>query len=97
MTISREDVLHVARLARLKLEEAEIPRLIADLGKILDYVELLGELDTAEIPPTTHLTVSEAPLREDRVREDLTTAEVLREAPRRSGDGYAVPAFVDEG
>jgi aspartyl-tRNA(Asn)/glutamyl-tRNA(Gln) amidotransferase subunit C len=95
--ITRKDVLHVATLSRLRLEEAEIERLITDLGKILGYVELLAELDTANVPPTSHVAVASAPLREDRAAARVDREEVLAEAPRRAGDGFAVPGFVDEG
>jgi aspartyl-tRNA(Asn)/glutamyl-tRNA(Gln) amidotransferase subunit C len=97
MAISRSDVLHVAKLAKLRLEDAEIEPIMADLGKILGYVELLNELDTSGVPPMSHVTVTQSPLRDDRVHPVVTTDEVLAEAPRRSGDGFAVPAFVDEG
>ena len=97
MAISRQDVLHVAKLAKLRLEDAEIEPIMADLGKILGYVELLNELDTSGVPPMSHVTVTQSPLRDDRVHPVVTTDEVLAEAPRRSGDGFAVPAFVDEG
>jgi aspartyl-tRNA(Asn)/glutamyl-tRNA(Gln) amidotransferase subunit C len=97
MAISRSDVLHVARLAKLRLEDAEIEPIMADLGKILEYVELLNELDTSGIPPMSHVTVTQSPLRGDEVHPVVPTEEALAEAPRRSGDGFAVPAFVDEG
>ncbi len=97
MSISREDVLHVARLACLDLGEHEIDKMRQDLGQILGYVELLGELDTSNIPPTAHVAVRSAPLRDDEVRVTLGTEAALGEAPRASGDSFAVPGFVDEG
>ena len=64
----------------------------------LDSIEqMIKELDTSEVAPTAHVAVAAAPLREDEVRAVLATQETLSEAPRRSGDGFAVPAFVDEG
>jgi aspartyl-tRNA(Asn)/glutamyl-tRNA(Gln) amidotransferase subunit C len=97
MPISRHDVLHVARLACLELEEHEVEKMSQDLGQILGYVELLGELDTSGIPPTAHVAVPRAPLREDEVEATLDTETALAEAPRRSADSFAVPGFVDEG
>ncbi len=97
MAITRKDVLHIAKLAKLKLEDAEVESLIADLGKILEYVELLNEIDTSNVPAMSHVTVTRSPLREDVVKPVLSTTDALAEAPRRSGDGFAVPAFVDEG
>jgi aspartyl-tRNA(Asn)/glutamyl-tRNA(Gln) amidotransferase subunit C len=96
MAITRQDVLHVAKLARLRLEPEEVDRLIVDLDKILGYVELLSELDTNDVPPTAHVAVASAPLRPDGVVRLLESEEVLREAPRRAGPGFAVPAFVEE-
>jgi aspartyl-tRNA(Asn)/glutamyl-tRNA(Gln) amidotransferase subunit C len=97
MAITRQEVLHIARLARLRLDESEVDDLIRDLGNVLEYVERLGALDTAGIPPMSHVTVTEAPLRDDRQRVELDREAVLAEAPRRAGDGFAVPSFVDEG
>jgi aspartyl-tRNA(Asn)/glutamyl-tRNA(Gln) amidotransferase subunit C len=97
MPISRHDVLHVARLACLELGEHEVEKMRQDLGQILGHVELLSELDTDAIPPTAHVAVRSAPLREDEVRVTLGTEAALAEAPRQSGDCFAVPRFVDEG
>ena len=96
MSISREDVIHVAKLAKLRLQEPEIERMMADLGKILAYVELLEELDTDDVPPTAHVAVSRAPLRQDEANEVLSTEDTLREAPRQAEDAFAVPGFMDE-
>jgi aspartyl-tRNA(Asn)/glutamyl-tRNA(Gln) amidotransferase subunit C len=95
--ITRDDVLHVARLARLELAEPEVERMIRDLGKILEYVHQLNQLDTSAVPPTTHVAVETAPFRADEVVPGLGSESALNQAPRRSGDGFAVPAFVDEG
>jgi aspartyl-tRNA(Asn)/glutamyl-tRNA(Gln) amidotransferase subunit C len=97
MPITREDVLHVSKLARLCLQEHEIDAMIHDLGRIVAYVELLAELDTGAVEPTAQVAVDRAPLREDVVRPSLDTETSLREAPRRIDDGFAVPTFVDEG
>jgi aspartyl-tRNA(Asn)/glutamyl-tRNA(Gln) amidotransferase subunit C len=97
MTITRADVLHVAGLAKLKLADDEVELMRHDLDQILDYVQLLAELNTSDVAPTAHVAVAAAPLREDEARAVLATEETLSEAPRRSGDGFAVPAFVDEG
>jgi aspartyl-tRNA(Asn)/glutamyl-tRNA(Gln) amidotransferase subunit C len=96
MSISRRDVLHVAKLAKLQLDESEVESMQQDLEKILAYVAQLSELDTAEVPPTAHVAVEHTPLRDDATRPVLSTEDTLAEAPRRSGDGFAVPAFVDE-
>lgn len=97
MAITREDVLHVAKLSRLELAEHEIERMTVDLEKILGYMAQLNELDTAAVPPTTQVAVQAAPLREDRIERCLENEEALAEAPRQAGGAFAVPAFVDEG
>src|SRR5436190_24394828 len=96
MAITRETVLHVAKLARLELGDSEIDRMQKDLGNILEYVNSLAELDTASIEETTQVAVHGAPLRADVVQPSLDNAVALREAPRTAGGGFAVPAFVDE-
>jgi aspartyl-tRNA(Asn)/glutamyl-tRNA(Gln) amidotransferase subunit C len=96
MAITRETVLHVAKLARLELGDSEIDRMQKDLGNILEYVNSLAELDTAAIEETTQVAVLGAPLRADVVEASLPNDVALREAPRTAGGGFAVPAFVDE-
>ncbi len=96
MAITRDDVLHVAKLARLELEEPEIQLMIADLGKILAYVGELAELDTSDVPPTAQIAVDRAPLRPDERRAGLPHEVALAGAPRVVDGAFAVPAFVDE-
>jgi len=96
MTITRETVLHIAKLARLELGGDEVDRMQQDLGKILDYVQLLSELDTENVAPTAQVAVESAPFREDAPEQSLPNDAALGEAPRRAGPAFAVPAFVDE-
>ncbi len=96
MTISREEVLKLASLARLEVDEASVERLTGDLGKFLDYVKLLDELDTSNVPPTAQVTVDHAPLRADEVRKGLSKEAALAQAPRADQVGFLVPGFVDE-
>ena len=96
MAITRETVLHVAKLARLELEDSEIDRMQKDLGNILEYVNSLAELDTDAVAETTQVAVLGTPLRPDVTEPGLSNEIALREAPRCAGGGFAVPAFVDE-
>ena len=96
MAITRDNVLHVAKLARLELTETEIDRMQRDLNGILDYVNQLSELDTTNVPPTTQVAVVAAPFRKDEPIASLPHDLALSQAPRCSSDGFAVPAFVDE-
>ena len=95
MAITRETVLHVAKLARLELADSEIDRMQKDLGNILEYVNSLADLDTSAVAETTQVAVLGA-LRADVVVPSLSNEVALREAPRSAGGGFAVPAFVDE-
>ena len=96
MAITRDTVLSVARLARLELAADEVEVMQESLGKILGYVEQLGELSTDGVPETAHVAAERAPLRDDRLVPSLDTDTATAEAPRRAGGGFAVPAFVDE-
>jgi aspartyl-tRNA(Asn)/glutamyl-tRNA(Gln) amidotransferase subunit C len=96
LAITRDTVLSVARLARLELAADEVEVMQESLGKILGYVEQLGELSTDGVPETAHVAAERAPLRDDRLVPSLDTETATAEAPRRAGGGFAVPAFVDE-
>ena len=96
MAITRENVLHVAKLARLELSDQEIDRMQRDLDGILEYVNQLSELDTSDVPATTQVAVVAAPFRSDTPQQSLPHELALGQAPRSSSEGFAVPAFVDE-
>ena len=91
MAITREDVLHVARLARLELSEEELERLGGQLAAILEAVGKVSELDLAAVEPTSHPLDLVNVLAEDEPRPSLPVEEALAGAPRREGDFFAVP------
>jgi aspartyl-tRNA(Asn)/glutamyl-tRNA(Gln) amidotransferase subunit C len=98
MAISEDQVRRVATLARLRLGDDEVERLAADLGRILDYVDKLSELDTSTVEPTSHVVAVEAPFRADTVeRTDGETCaeEAVANAPRRDGHFFAVPPIIE--
>ena len=95
--IDETRVRSLARLARLELPDDEIHTLTADLGKILGHVKQLEEVDVAGVEPTAHVSFDTPHLRSDTPHTSLPVEAALREAPRVSMDGFAVPAFVDEG
>lgn len=97
MAITRQDVMHVAKLARLDLDDREIDRMVKDLGRILEYVAELGTVDTNDVPPTDYLAVEQAPMREDRILPGVDREIALSQAARQEDGGFRVPAFVDEG
>ena len=96
-SIDRAEVLALARLAHLDLTPDEIERFHGDLGTILAYVRQLEELDVSAVPPTAHVQIARIPLRADEELPSLPREAALREAPKVLDDGFAVPAFVDEG
>jgi aspartyl-tRNA(Asn)/glutamyl-tRNA(Gln) amidotransferase subunit C len=82
---------HVARLARLRLTEAELDRVQAELSAILTYIEQIQELDLEGVPPTTHAIPMENVVREDEPTPSISPELALREAPEVHGGGFAVP------
>jgi aspartyl-tRNA(Asn)/glutamyl-tRNA(Gln) amidotransferase subunit C len=90
--LSREEVLHVARLARLELSEEEVERFSGELSKVLDYVEKISELDLADVPPTSHVVNVENALRADEPRPSLPRDVALASAPDAALGGFRVPS-----
>jgi aspartyl-tRNA(Asn)/glutamyl-tRNA(Gln) amidotransferase subunit C len=91
MAITREEVLHVARLARLELTDAEVERFGEQLSAILDAVSKVRELDLSDVPPTSHpLQIANA-WDDDVPHVCLTLDEVFANAPDREGDLFRVP------
>jgi aspartyl-tRNA(Asn)/glutamyl-tRNA(Gln) amidotransferase subunit C len=91
MAITREEVLHVARLARLELTDAEVTRFQEQLSAILDAVSKVAELDLSDVPPTSHpLEIANA-WGEDEPHDCLTLDEVFANAPDRDEDFFRSP------
>ena len=91
MAISDDDVLHVARLARLRLDEQEVGRMREQLSTILGHVQELSKLDLAGVEPTAHALDVANSVRPDRSRPAWPRDEVLREAPDPADGGFRVP------
>jgi aspartyl-tRNA(Asn)/glutamyl-tRNA(Gln) amidotransferase subunit C len=90
--IGRDEVLHVARLARLALSEEEIEPMARELSAVLDHVATIAELDLDDVPPTTHVVELTGGLREDRPRPSLPREVALSQAPDASDEGFLVPS-----
>lgn len=90
--IDREQVLHVARLARLRLTDEEIERMTGELSSILDHIEKIGELDLHDVAATSHVLELENVLRADEPRPSLPRERALAEAPDTDGEGFKVPS-----
>ncbi|HKP88842.1 MAG TPA: Asp-tRNA(Asn)/Glu-tRNA(Gln) amidotransferase subunit GatC [Thermoleophilaceae bacterium] len=90
--IDRDQVLHVARLARLRLDDAEVERMAGELSGILDHIEKIGELDLDDVEPTSHVIQVENVLREDEPRPSLPRERALEQAPDSVAGGFGVPS-----
>jgi aspartyl-tRNA(Asn)/glutamyl-tRNA(Gln) amidotransferase subunit C len=90
--IDREQVLHVARLARLRLTDEEIESMTGELSTILDHIEKIGELDLDGVEPTSHVVELENVLRPDESRPSLPREVALSQAPDTDGIGFRVPS-----
>ena len=90
--IDRAEVLHVARLARLRLTDAEVDRMSRELSTVLDHIEKIGELDLAEVQPTSHVVGLENVLREDSPAPSLSPERALDGAPDAGEGGFRVPS-----
>ncbi|HEX2275933.1 MAG TPA: Asp-tRNA(Asn)/Glu-tRNA(Gln) amidotransferase subunit GatC [Candidatus Tectomicrobia bacterium] len=94
--ITREDVEHVAELARLELTAAEKGQFIAQLNSILTYIEKLSELNTAGVEPTSHVLPMSNVFRDDEVRPSLDRDQALQNAPQQSHFFFKVPRIIEE-
>jgi aspartyl-tRNA(Asn)/glutamyl-tRNA(Gln) amidotransferase subunit C len=90
--IDREQVLHVARLARLELTEDEVARMSNELSDVLGNIEKIGELDLDGVPPTTHVVEVSNALRPDVVEPSLPRDVALACAPAVADGGFLVPS-----
>jgi len=90
--IDREQVLHVARLARLRLNDDEVEKMSRELSGILDHIEKIGELDLEKVEPTSHVIQLENVLREDLPRPSWPRERMLAEAPDVAAGGFRVPS-----
>ncbi|MFQ5857220.1 MAG: Asp-tRNA(Asn)/Glu-tRNA(Gln) amidotransferase subunit GatC [Anaerolineae bacterium] len=95
MALTREDVAHVAELAKLGLTEEELERFREQLSAILEYAERLQELDTAAIPPTASVLDLQNVMRPDRVRPSMPREDVLANAPDQEAGQFRVRAVLE--
>ncbi|GER67998.1 aspartyl/glutamyl-tRNA(Asn/Gln) amidotransferase subunit C [Weizmannia acidilactici] len=93
--ISKEQVKHVANLARLEMSEVEVEKFTKQLGDIIHFAESLNELDTTGVPPTTHVLEIRNVMREDVVEEGLPRDLVLKNAPDTQDGQIRVPTIVE--
>ena len=92
--ITPEQVRHVAKLARLALDESELPKLTDELESILEYVAKVQSIDTKGVEPMAHALPLHNVLREDVAGETLPVEEVLKNAPETDGSFFKVPKVI---
>ena len=95
MKMSREEVLHIARLARLGLSDAEIDKMSEQLSHILESFEVLQEVDTENVKPTAQSINLQNVFSEDIVKPSLPPEEILANAPHREGEFFRVRAVLE--
>ncbi|HEY83169.1 MAG TPA: Asp-tRNA(Asn)/Glu-tRNA(Gln) amidotransferase subunit GatC [Dehalococcoidia bacterium] len=95
MRLTREEVLHIARLARLGLTEAEVEKLREQLSNILENFEVLQQVDTTDVPPTAQAIDLQNVMRSDEVAPSLPQSQILANAPRREGEYFRVRAVLE--
>lgn len=94
MTLAVDEILRIARLARLRLEPEEVDGLGVQLARILDYSKGIDAVDVAAVEATTHAAKGVCPLREDRVEPSLQAGEVLRASAHAENEQFGVPRFL---
>jgi aspartyl-tRNA(Asn)/glutamyl-tRNA(Gln) amidotransferase subunit C len=90
--LDRDQVLHVARLARLELSDEDVERMASELSHVLEHIEKIHELELDDVPPTFHVVDSAAPLRGDEATPCLDREVVMEEAPEPVEGGFGVPS-----
>jgi aspartyl-tRNA(Asn)/glutamyl-tRNA(Gln) amidotransferase subunit C len=95
MSVTIEDVKYMANLARLQLSDEEAAGLVKDMNDILGYMELLGQVDTSDIPPLEHVADTEAGFRPDMAQPPLDHEVALKNAPDADSDYFRVPRVID--
>ena len=95
MSLSQQEVEHIAKLARLELSEAQKELYREQLSAILDYIAKLRELDTKDIPPTAGGGLARMTLRVDETRRGFTTDELLKNAPQTEEEQFKIPPVFE--
>ena len=95
MKVSREEVLHIARLARIALDESEITRLSEQLSNLLGNFEVLQQVNTDDVPPTAQSVALQSVMREDEVAPSFPPEDILANAPRRDENCFRVKPVLE--
>ena len=96
MTIDKQTIDKVANLARIAIEDKEVDTLMADMNKILTFMEKLNELDTTGVAPLVYMNTEENVWREDEVKKEITIEEGLKNAARHNENFFMVPKIIEK-
>jgi aspartyl-tRNA(Asn)/glutamyl-tRNA(Gln) amidotransferase subunit C len=96
MTIDKQTIDKVANLARIAIEDKEVDTLMADMNKILTFMEKLNELDTTGVAPLVYMNTEENVWREDQVKQEITVEEGLKNAARHNENFFMVPKIIEK-
>ncbi len=96
MRLSREQVRHIAELAKLGITEEEAELFAGQLSEILEYAQMLNQLDTSAIPPTAQAIRMRSVTRRDEVKPSLSPDKILANAPQRQGNCFKVKLILDQ-
>lgn len=92
--ITREQIVHVAQLARLHLDDAAVELYTKQLGDILAYMDTLNRLDTKGVPPTSHAIFINNAFRDDEIKPSIPVAQALANAPESEDGSFVVPKVI---
>lgn len=94
MAITIEEVKHLAKLAKLRFDEEDLPKIAKELDAIVGYMEQLNELDVAEVPATSHVLDLYNVFRADKIAQENTAQEILQNAPAQKKGYFSVPKVI---
>ncbi len=95
MSVTHDEVKHIATLARLKFDDVRIEQLASEMGRILDYMKQLDEVDTSDIPAMSHVHEGSIALRPDEVVSRIKREDALKNAPDHDGTYFRVPKVIE--
>lgn len=95
MSVSKEDVIHIAKLARLEISDEELERYTIDLDNIVDYANTLSSIDVSSVKPTNHILDIKNVFRADEVKPSYNREEILKNAPTKAGGCVSVPKVIE--
>jgi aspartyl-tRNA(Asn)/glutamyl-tRNA(Gln) amidotransferase subunit C len=96
MSVSKKDVEHIAKLAKLKFDDKQKEKLQGELNKVLEYIDKLNELDLSNVEPLESINDAENVFREDEAKHGVTKEEALKNAPDKTDNFFKVPKVLDK-